>query len=112
VVKACTAGGTILGNVDIGGIVGNNLYGAYVGECFSNVNLCAIENIGGVVGQNHGEIARSSSEPRIKGRRTAGKLIGLNSGKLKINNAAFQQYCDHILIFSEFIGKNKNYVFL
>ncbi|GHV30887.1 hypothetical protein FACS189481_5640 [Clostridia bacterium] len=106
-IQGCVADGAVLGNVNVGGIVGNNLVGARVIRCFSDGKLCGIENVGGVAGQNHGEIAFSRSDSRMKSQKVAGKLVGLNWGKVRLEGDRFlQKHCDKVLIFTELIGRN------
>ncbi|MDR2817496.1 MAG: hypothetical protein LBB04_02130 [Oscillospiraceae bacterium] len=106
-IQGCAVDGAVLGNANVGGIVGNNLVGAKIIKCFSDGKLCGLENVGGVAGQNHGEIASSSSNSKMKSQKIAGKLVGLNWGKVKLEGDKFlQKHYDKVLIFSEFIGRN------
>jgi hypothetical protein len=106
-VQGCVVDGTVLGNANVGGIVGSNLVGAKIIRCSSDGKLCGVENVGGVAGQNHGEVAFSRSNSEMKSQKIAGRLIGLNWGKVKLEGDKFlQKHCDKVLIFTEFIGRN------
>ncbi|GHU85507.1 hypothetical protein FACS1894198_3500 [Clostridia bacterium] len=106
-IRGCVVDGTVLGNVNVGGIVGNNLVGAKITKCFSGGKLCGLENVGGIAGQNHGEIVFSCSDAKMKSQKVAGKLVGLNWGKVRLERDKFlQKHCDEVLIFTELIGRN------
>lgn len=95
-IMACAASGTIVGKMDVGGIIGNN-FGAYVFDCHANVDITGLNDLGGIVGCLDAQIGRgmvircyatgsitSTGAPKF-GRRSLGGIVGYLQGNYSFN---------------------------
>jgi hypothetical protein len=75
-------GGTVSGNEDIGGLVGNNLNGT-ITDCYSATNVSGNLEVGGLVGENSsGTITNCYSTASVSGPFIVGGLVGSNGGTI------------------------------
>ena len=81
----CTAGKncTVTGRTAVGGIVGFNLSGGRVQNCTGSANVSGAGRVGGIAGENGGEIVLSSAKAgarRVTGSGSGvGGVIGVNT---------------------------------
>lgn len=81
----CTAGKncTVTGRTAVGGIVGFNLSGGRVKNCTGSANVSGTGRVGGIAGENGGEIVLSSAKAgarRVTGSGSGvGGVIGVNT---------------------------------
>jgi hypothetical protein len=68
--------GSITGQDELGGLVGENGSGGIIMNCYFTGETTGNENVGGLVGQNRGSIAASYSYANITGRTAVGGLVG------------------------------------
>jgi hypothetical protein len=72
----CYSTGSVIGNKDVGGLVG--YHDGYMVDCYSTVAVNGIENVGGLVGNNGGTIANCYSSGTVNGTESVGGLAGGN----------------------------------
>ena len=68
--------GSITGQDELGGLVGENGSGGVIMNCYFTGEATGKENVGGLVGQNHGSITASYSYADVEGRIAVGGLVG------------------------------------
>jgi parallel beta-helix repeat protein len=74
-------GGTILGNEDVGGLVGDNFINGTITDCYSATNVSGNKDSGGLVGENSfGKISYCYSTAGVLGGYNLGGLVGYDSG--------------------------------
>lgn len=84
-IKNCTAGKncTVTGRTAVGGIVGFNLSGGRVQNCTGSANVSGAGRVGGIAGENGGEIVLSGAKAgarRVTGSGSGvGGVIGVNT---------------------------------
>lgn len=84
-IKNCTAGKncTVTGRSTVGGIVGFNLSGGRVQNCTGSANVSGTGRVGGIAGENGGEIVLSGAKAgarRVTGTGSGvGGVIGVNT---------------------------------
>lgn len=84
-IKNCTAGKncTVTGRTAVGGIVGFNLTGGRVQNCTGSANVSGTGRVGGIAGENGGEIVLSGAKAgarRVTGTGSGvGGVIGVNT---------------------------------
>ena len=84
-IKNCTAGKncTVTGRTAVGGIVGFNLSGGRVQNCTGSANVSGTGRVGGIAGENGGEIVLSGAKAgarRVTGSGSGvGGVIGVNT---------------------------------
>lgn len=84
-IKNCTAGKncTVTGRSTVGGIVGFNLSGGRVQNCTGSANVSGTGRVGGIAGENGGEIVLSGAKAgtrRVTGSGSGvGGVIGVNT---------------------------------
>lgn len=84
-IKNCTAGKncTVTGRTAVGGIVGYNLSGGRVQNCTGSANVSGTGRVGGIAGENGGEIVLSGAKAgarRVTGTGSGvGGVIGVNT---------------------------------
>ena len=84
-IKNCTAGKncTVTGRTAVGGIVGFNLSGGRVQNCTGSANVSGTGRVGGIAGENGGEIVLSGAKAgarRVTGTGSGvGGVIGVNT---------------------------------
>ena len=84
-IKNCTAGKncTVTGRTTVGGIVGFNLSGGRVQSCTGSANVSGTGRVGGIAGENGGEIVLSGAKAgarRVTGTGSGvGGVIGVNT---------------------------------
>lgn len=84
-IKNCTAGKncTVTGRTAVGGIVGFNLTGGRVQNCIGSANVSGTGRVGGIAGENGGEIVLSGAKAgarRVTGTGSGvGGVIGVNA---------------------------------
>lgn len=84
-IENCTAGKncTVTGRTAVGGIVGFNLSGGRVQGCTGSANVSGTGRVGGIAGENGGEIVLSGAKAgarRVTGTRSGvGGVIGVNA---------------------------------
>jgi hypothetical protein len=70
--------GDISAEVWAGGLVGRNVYGCILQSSYQG-NVSAVrERVGGLAGENNGNVSRCSSAGNIVGNKMVGGLVGLN----------------------------------
>lgn len=85
-IENCTAGKncTVTGRTAVGGIVGFNLSGGQVQNCTGSANVSGTGRVGGIAGENGGEIVLSSA--KAGARRVTGSGGGVG-GVIGVNTA-------------------------
>ncbi len=78
-IVSCGASATVLGLVDVGGLVGANASGAMVDGSHANGNISGERYVGGLVGENRTAITNSRSGGIVVGMSSVGGLVGVNS---------------------------------
>ncbi|MBN1363048.1 MAG: VCBS repeat-containing protein [Sedimentisphaerales bacterium] len=85
VIAGCYSRSLVTGGVGIGGLVGENQFGAVVGNSYATGGVTGQEGVGGLVGINggedqwaHGEIVNCYSVASVAGDIDAGGLVGIN----------------------------------
>jgi len=74
--------GTISGNEDVGGLVGDNFNGT-ISNCYSAANVSGNKDVGGLVGENStGKITYCYSTAGVWGRYNLAGLVGYNSADI------------------------------
>jgi uncharacterized repeat protein (TIGR02543 family) len=68
----------VTGNLDVGGLVGQN-YGQ-ITNSYVTGDVTGRDGVGGLVGRNYGSITESYAVGRVEGLWHVGGLVGLNSG--------------------------------
>jgi hypothetical protein len=68
--------GSVTGQNELGGLVGENGSGGIIMNCYFTGNATGSENVGGLVGQNKGNVTSSYSYADVEGRIAAGGLVG------------------------------------
>jgi probable HAF family extracellular repeat protein len=68
--------GTIIGNEDVGGLVGYNSYNSSITGSYSKSTMSGNNNVGGLVGYNWGSIITSYSTGTVSGNEDVGGLVG------------------------------------
>ena len=69
------------GDNDIGGLVGHN-HGTIINSYVTTATLAGNNNIGGLVGSNDGSIISSFAVAEVRGDRRIGGLVGNNQGRI------------------------------
>lgn len=95
----------IVGNEQVGGIVGENL--GKVEKCYSRGIIEAINSVGGIVGLNMGTIKNSFSMGYVKGNTWIGGLIGRNEGG-KVENTYSVGKVVGVIRYGGLIGSNNS----
>jgi hypothetical protein len=68
--------GSVTGQDELGGLVGENASGGSIVNCSYSGGVAGRDDIGGLVGRNSGTIAASHSHADVKGRNAIGGLVG------------------------------------
>jgi len=76
VTRCYVESGSITGQDELGGLVGENGSGGVIMNCYFTGNATGKENVGGLVGQNQGSITTSYSYADVEGRIAVGGLVG------------------------------------
>jgi hypothetical protein len=80
VISGCYVdGGNILGNFDVGGLVGMNQESGILSDCYTLCDIYGGNQIGGLAGNNSGTIINCYAGGGVHGSSNAGGLTGLNS---------------------------------
>jgi len=74
----CYATSSISGNDYVGGLVGRS--GGTIANCYSTGSVAGNEEVGGLVGRNSGTISNCYSVGSVSGRWDVGGLVGYNFG--------------------------------
>ena len=64
----------------IGGVAGANMAGAYIINCYHEGHTEGVEDVGRIVGSNHGSIMNCYASGTIKGLEWVGLIAGVNFG--------------------------------
>jgi hypothetical protein len=81
-INGCYAqGGSVSGNENVGGLVGNNNEGDVV-WCYSTGTVSGNEDVGGLVGDNHQTITNCYATGSVMGIEDVGGLVGHNFGTI------------------------------
>ncbi|MHC4159953.1 MAG: GLUG motif-containing protein [Planctomycetota bacterium] len=76
----CSADGTVLGSIEVGGLVGNNNDYGIISGCCSTSNVTGSAKVGGLVGLNDYLIDDCYAMGSVSGTQDVGGLVGLNDG--------------------------------
>ena len=89
-IKNCTAGKncTVTGRTAVGGIVGFNLSGGRVQNCTGSANVSGAGRVGGIAGENGGEIVLSGAKAGARRVTGTGSGVGGVSGSCLTSQAA------------------------
>ncbi len=68
--------GSVTGQDEIGGLVGENASGGSITNCSYTGGVAGRDDIGGLVGRNSGTISASHSHADVNGRNAIGGLVG------------------------------------
>jgi len=68
--------GSVTGQDELGGLVGENGSGGTIMNCYFTGDATGRENVGGLVGQNSGSVTASYSYAGVKGQTAVGGLVG------------------------------------
>jgi len=85
--NCCVEGGTISGDVHVGGLVGQN--SGTITKCCSSASVSGNWANGGLVGRNHGSISKCYATGSVSGSRgypNVGGLVGYNCGRGRVTN--------------------------
>jgi len=79
ITKCYAEGGSVTGDEDVGGLVGNN--GGWAGtgvitNCYSTVSVSGNSSAGGLVGWNYGEITKCYTSGTVMASKYVGGLVG------------------------------------
>jgi hypothetical protein len=77
-ISNCHSTGTVLGNWQIGGLVGQS--NGVITESYSDSDVIGGESVGGLAGSNEGAVARCDSDGSVLGEGNVGGLVGRNGG--------------------------------
>ncbi len=80
------ASGNEGGSDFVGGLVGVNFHNSSITKSFATGIVSGINNVGGLVGWNYGQIDQAYASGNVNGRYGVGGLVGLNDGG-QIRNA-------------------------
>ncbi len=80
------ASGNEGGSDFVGGLVGVNFHNSSITKSFATGIVSGINNVGGLVGWNYGQIDQAYASGNVNGRYGVGGLVGLNDGG-QISNA-------------------------
>jgi len=83
-VSNCYASGSVTGagsNNGVGGLIGGNRSGSHISNCYATGAVTGVGdiNVGGLVGNNLGSIAKCYSIGAVSGTGTIGGLVGVNT---------------------------------
>lgn len=79
-IAAAGVTGTVAGFSDTGGLAGKNQ--GFIKECYTNCNVDGrTVDIGGLVGDNYGEVVASSAAGAVTGTHSVGGLLGYHGGR-------------------------------
>ena len=89
-VNASYADGSVTGQGDVGGLVGNNSSPGSIAKSHSSGFVSGQENnVGGLVGDNFSSISRSYSSSKVEGKKNyIGGLVGYNTGSVAYSHAS------------------------
>ncbi len=86
-IKLSHSGSTVVGTTDsqghghaIGGLVGNNAWGARIRSSHARGSVRGAAGVGGLVGVNDASIYHSHAQSTVSGRYSVGGLVGFNQG--------------------------------
>jgi hypothetical protein len=79
-------GGSISGDLNVGGLVAYNYRGT-ITDCYSAVNVGGIEGVAGLVGFNMGTVTGCHTNSDVVGEHVVGGLVGLNDGTIQNSSA-------------------------
>ena len=88
-IRSCTAGGSVSGQEDVGGLVGLNGEGGSLLSCSSSATVSGVTNAGGLAGQNLGLIQNCSNtgavntSPDQEAPTSVGGVAGLSRGTIR-----------------------------
>jgi len=85
--NCCVEGGTISGDVHVGGLVGQN--SGTITKCCSSASVSGNWANGGLVGRNHGSISKCYATGSVSGSRgypNVGGLVGYNCDRGKVTD--------------------------
>jgi hypothetical protein len=77
IIGCCVYGGSISGEFDVGGLVGDN--GGFITGSSSSASVSGFNHVGGLVGFNNGIISHCHSSGAVSGGGPIGGLVGANS---------------------------------
>ena len=76
-VTACSVeNGIVLGNENVGGLVGKNSNRGSITKCYSTATVSGATGVGGLVGENFGKITNCYSTGSVSGNEKIGGLVG------------------------------------
>lgn len=84
-ISNCYSTGQIIGQDEVGGIVGRNSAGALT-ACFANGPIDGQDDVAGLAGYNAGRIVDCHSTGTVYGSNNVGGLVGCNSSSYEISN--------------------------
>ena len=89
-INASYAEGSVTGQGDVGGLVGNNSSPGSIAKSHSSGFVSGQENnVGGLVGDNFSSISRSYSSSKVEGKKNyIGGLVGYNTGSVAYSHAS------------------------
>ena len=68
--------GSVTGQDELGGLVGENGSGGVIMNCYFTGDATGKENVGGLIGHNRGSVTSSYSYADVEGRTAVGGLVG------------------------------------
>lgn len=74
-------GGSIAGRHNVGALAGSSL-GAAISAIYSSAAVGGNDNVGGLIGDNRGSLARSYAAGAARGSGVVGGLVGTNAGSI------------------------------
>jgi hypothetical protein len=104
-VSNCYSMGSVSGDTGVGGLVGLN-NGGSVSNCYSKGDVNGIVEIGGLVGGNYGRVTNCYSTGDVDGRGSVGGLMGLNSGN--VSNCYSTGEVDGVGSVGGLVGTNRH----
>jgi len=98
-----SASGNILGVIRVGGLVGQNINNAYIFNAYSSGIVTGNDFVGGLIGDNEGEVHNSYSSSLVTGESNTGGLIGVNNK----NGGIISSYYDNEVSGQNDTGKGE-----
>ena len=79
IIDSCYSSGTVAGNNNVGGLIGNGNSCTHITNCHSTANVTGVEYVGGLIGKMDGcSVRKSYAIGNVSGNDKVGGLLGSN----------------------------------
>ena len=79
IIDSCYSSGTVAGNNNVGGLIGNSNSCSNITNCHSTANVTGVEYVGGLIGKMDGcSVRKSYAIGNVSGNDKVGGLLGSN----------------------------------